>query len=414
MKLAYTAYDRAGRKVAETLEAVSIDEASESLRKQGLFVVSIAEEARAALRKRPLGVLPKAPTWGGRKRLKHVAALARQMSVLVSTGTPLTEALASMERQAEPGSAWHAALLDIRRRVEEGTSLSKALQPHADHFDAVARSLIAAGEEGGQLPTMLDRLAKLTRQQVKIRGQISGALVYPSLLVVISIGVVAVMLGFVMPRFEGMFASLGAQLPPTTKILLGTSAWFRTNWYWVVASGLAAAIGGWTWSQSPSGRRTLDRLVIALPIFGPVVRAFATARLCRVIGVLVEGRVPLLDALVLAREASGNAIYADLVSHAEDAVTKGEVMSGVFQRSGLLVPGVCEAMKSGEKSGQLGPVLTTVADALDEDNEVAVKALTSLIEPLILLALGLVVGAMAMSMFLPLFDLTAAGGGGAQ
>lgn len=414
MKLAYTAYDRAGRKVAETLEAVSIDEASESLRKQGLFVVSIAEEARAALRKRPLGVLPKAPTWGGRKRLKHVAALARQMSVLVSTGTPLTEALASMERQAEPGSAWHTALLDIRRRVEEGTSLSKALQPHADHFDAVARSLIAAGEEGGQLPTMLDRLAKLTRQQVKIRGQISGALVYPSLLVVISIGVVAVMLGFVMPRFEGMFASLGAQLPPTTKILLGTSAWFRTNWYWVVASGLAAAIGGWTWSQSPSGRRTLDRLVIALPIFGPVVRAFATARLCRVIGVLVEGRVPLLEALVLAREASGNAIYADLVLHAEDAVTKGEVMSGVFQRSGLLVPGVCEAMKSGEKSGQLGPVLTTVADALDEDNEVAVKALTSLIEPLILLALGLVVGAMAMSMFLPLFDLTAAGGGGAQ
>jgi type IV pilus assembly protein PilC len=413
MKLTYTAYDRAGRKLAETLDAVSLEEGAESLRKQGLFVVEIAEDAKASVTRPTVRILPKAPSWGGRKRLKHVSGLARQMSVLVSTGTPLIEALASMERQAQVGSDWQIALADIRRRVEEGTSFSKALQPHAQHFDAVARSLIAAGEEGGRLSTMLDRLARLTRQQVKIRGQINGALIYPSLLIVISIGVVAVMLGFVMPRFEGMFASLGAKLPPTTRVLLDSSAWFRGHWYWVVGAVLASGVSGWIWSQTDAGRRSIDRVLIMLPILGPVIRSFATARLARVIGVLVEGRVPLLEALQLAREAAGNAVYADLVAHAEDAVTKGEVMSGVFHDSGLLVPGVCEAIKSGEKTGQLGPVLTTVADALDEDNEVAVKALTSLIEPLILLALGVVVGGMAMSMFLPLFDLTAAGGGGA-
>lgn len=411
MRVACTAYDRSGRQVLETIDAATVDEASEALRRRGLFVTEAAEEKVLEPDARWSERVPTARGLGARGRLRHVSGLARQMSVLVSTGTPIVEALGSMERQAKPGTEWERVLKDVRRRVEEGASLSKAMEAHPQHFDAVARSLVSAGEEGGKLDAMLERLARLTRQQVKIRGQITSAMIYPCLLICISMGVVATMLGFVLPRFQGMFESLGATLPPTTKALLATSAWLRSYWPWVVG-GLAAG-GGSTgyWLMTEAGRRWLDGMVIRVPLIGMAARSFATARLCRVIGTLVEGKVPLLDTLQLAREAAGNAVYENLVSRAARAVERGDSMSTVFASSGLVPVSVCEALRSGEKSARLGPVLVTLADALDEDNEVAVKTLTALLEPMILLTLGLVVGTMAMSMFLPLFDLTAAAGG---
>jgi type II secretory pathway component PulF len=280
------------------------------------------------------------------------------------------------------------------------------------YFDPVCRSLVAAGESGGKIDDMLRRLALLVRQSLKIRTGLAGSMVYPTLLIFVSIGVLGAMFGFVLPRFEGLFKTLEAPLPPTTKIMMGISTWMRQYWWIALGVLISTGVGLKYWLSTPSGRRWSHVTIVRLPQIGRIVRALATARIARVLGVLLEGKVPLLDALQLTREATGNMCYADLVAAAEDRVIRGENISSAFGSSRLIPQSVTEAIRSGEKTGQLAAVLTNIADYLDEDNEVVIRSITSIVEPLILLALGLVVGFVAISMFLPLFDLTSTAGKG--
>lgn len=405
MKLAYTAFDRSGRQVADTVEAASAAEAGEILRRQGLFVTELREAAAAA------HAATARVTGGGRGGLRDVSSFMRQLSVLVSTGTPMVEALASLEKQLRPGP-FRAVIADVRERVEEGAQFSEALAAHPRLFDPVCRSLIAAGESGGQLDAMLRRLAALLRQQLKVRSTVIGAMVYPCVLIVVSVVVLVAMVGFVMPRFEGLFTTLGAELPASTRVLMDVGAFVRGNWYILLGGLVAAGVGARLWLSSAPGRLWLDGALVSLPQIGKVVRALATARVTRVLGVLIEGRVPLMEALHLARESTGNSRYAALVDRAVDAVTRGEPVSTAFFGTPLISESVAEAIRSGERTGQLGPVLTNLSDFLDEDNEVIVKSIASIIEPIILMALGVLVGFVALSMFLPLFDLTSMAGGG--
>lgn len=411
MKISYRGFDAAGKPVAGTVEASDSREAQESLRKRGVFTTFVGEEGRAA--EAPM----KAPR-GTRARIKSkdVAVFMRELAVLVSSGTPVVEALTSLERQAAPG-AWHDVVRDLRARVETGEQLSEALGRHAAVFDGVCRSLVAAGEQGGKLDVMLDRAAKLLRQQQKVRGTIGGAMVYPCVLLVVAMGVLTTLIGFVLPRFEGLFQSLQTPLPPTTKVLMALSHAVRDNW-WAFAIGLGGGITGLVlWLRSEAGRVAIDRLLVDLPIAGKLTRAVVTARIARVLGVLLDGRVLLVDALKLTRQAAGNVLYEELVGRAEDSITRGDTLTaGLVARDGerTLIPGtVCEAIRNAERSGRLGPVLLTLADHMDEDNEIVIKTLASVMEPFILVVLGLVVGTVAVSMFLPLFDLTATGGGAA-
>lgn len=407
MKLTYTAFDKSGKQVTDAIEAATAAEAGELLRRQGLFVTELRESAAAVLDR---GMQRAAP--GGRGRLRDVSAFMRQLSVLISTGTPMVEALASLERQLPPGG-FRAIINDVRERVEEGAQFSDALAAHPKLFDPVCRSLIAAGESGGQLDAMLRRLASLLRQQLKVRSTVIGAMVYPSVLIVVSIIVLVAMIGFVMPRFEGLFTTLGAELPASTRMMMDTGTFVRGNWYWLLGAVVAVGVGGKLWLSSLAGRHWLDGAMVSLPQIGRVVRALATARIMRVLGVLIEGKVPLLDALHLARESTGNSRYAELVDKAIESVTRGEPVSSAFVGTPLIAESVAEAVRSGERTGQLGPVLTNLADFLDEDNELIVKSIASIIEPIILMVLGVLVGFVAISMFLPLFDLTSMAGGGA-
>jgi type II secretory pathway component PulF len=409
MKFTYKAFDRAGRAVNDVVDANTAADASELLRKRGLFVSDIRESRAGAAS--PTAER-RGPILGGNKRLKNVANFARQMTVLVSTGTTVVEAMQSLENQATDED-WKKVLSAIRRKVEEGEPLSSAMEDHPGYFDPVCRSLIAAGESGGRLDAMLERLSKLTRQQVKIRTQLSGAMVYPALLSCVGIAVMTLMIGFVLPRFEGLFKTLDAPLPPTTKVLMDISRMLSSYWP-IFASGVAALIVGIVfWQASASGRALIDRLLLSLPQIGSITRSFATARIIRVLGVLLEGKVPLLEALRLTRAAAGNTLYAALLERSEDVVTRGESLSAAWASSDLIRGGVVEALRSGERTGQIAPVLLNVADFMDEDNEVLVKTLTGIIEPVILILMGIGVGFVAISMFLPLFDLTAMGGGGA-
>lgn len=421
MKFAYKAYDRAGRVITDVIESGARQEAEDILRSKGLFVTELLERKAILTGRAAQAMVGKSASssrsvrgLGRTARLKDITGFFRQLSVLVSTGTPMVDAMEAIERQTPEGK-WKQVLTDVRTQLEEGSGFAQAMERHPRYFDAVCRSLVSAGESSGQLDAMLRRLAMLTRQQLKVRSSVAGAMVYPCLLVCVCIGVLTVMMGFVLPRFEGLFQSLGSPLPPTTKMLMDLSAFMRQYWWGVLIGLGCAGFGVYLWFGSYTGRVWWHRFVLRVPVFGRVVRSFAISRVMRVLGVLLEGRVPLLDSLRLTREATGNICFADLVMRAEDEVTRGGNISSVLQNSTLVSQAVTEAVRSGERTGQVGPVLTNLAEFMDEDNEVVLRSLTSIIEPVILIFLGLLVGFVAISMFLPLFDLatTTQNGGGA-
>jgi type IV pilus assembly protein PilC len=405
MRFKCTAYERSGALKEQIIEAGSGAEASELLRRDGLYVTAVEPLAEKTLdlanhRRKPRG-----------SRHKHLASFTRQLSVLVGTGTPVVDALLALEVQTRD-LGWRAIVSDVRQKVEDGAQFSEALAVHPKYFDTVARSLIRAGESGGKLDVMLGRLALLTNLQLKIRQTVVGALVYPCLLIGVSVCVLSVMLGFVLPRFAGLFQTLGVPLPPTTRVLMGMSK-FLVSYWWLVILGIAAVITAAVfWLRSPQGKRSFDTALITLPYFGRIFRSFNTARFARLMGLLLESKVPLLESLELTREASVNVHYAELMTKTQEALTRGEPFSSPLNASKLINGSVVEAIKNGERSGQVGTVLSSMADFLDEENQVLVKTLTGLLEPLILISLGVVVGLVATSMFLPLFDLTASAGSG--
>ncbi len=428
MKLVYEAFDKTGQKVSDVIEATDIAEATEDLRKQDLFVADITPVRGGSGPRRKSGggggaAGTGAPATqiagegkarvGGSKtrRLKTLAMFTRQLFVLVSSGTPLTQALLALERQIKD-SGWRKAIGDVRARLEEGSALSEAMGSHPECFDSIYRHMIAAGETSGELPGMLDRLAELTHKRLHIRSAIQGAMIYPCLLSVVALSVLVLLMVFVIPRFGELFDSLDAEQPPTTAILLAASD-IAVNYWWALIAGLVAVIVGLrTYFRSPGGKRAFDTLVLRMPKIGGIVRSFSTARIVRMMGVLLESRVPVLEALTLTRDTTSNVHYTELMDRAEKAVSQGQEISSVFADTDLITPAVYEATRSGEKSGQVGPLLLNLAEFLDEENEGTLKALTSIIEPVILIVMGLLVGFVALSMFMPLFDVTSMTGGG--
>ncbi len=403
MKLAYKGFNREGRPVTDAVEARDVTDATEMLRRQGVYIIEIREtgEGGTAIKQHRTSL------FGQGRRLKHVAMFLRQLHVLIATGTPLAESLQALERQSTD-LKWKAIVSDVREKVEQGAALSSAMASHPKYFNAICRGLVAAGESGGNLDAMLERLSILSRKQVHVRSAVVGAMIYPCLLIVVAIGVLVTLMVFVLPRFAALFATLDTPLPPTTKLLMSLSDLTRSYWW---ATPIFVAAGGFailTVLKTPAGKRGLDGISIRLPNFGAIIRNFTTAKITRLLGILLQGRVPLLEALTLTRESMTNYYYTQLLMKATDAITRGDSLAGAFSDPRLIAPSVCEAIRSGDKSGQLGSLLTAIADFLDEENEVTLRSLTSIIEPVILIVLGVFVGFIALSMFMPLFDLTAA------
>jgi len=411
MKLAYEAYDKAGKVVSATIDAKDSVEASEMLRRQGRYVTSIKPATSGKSGGDAIAAPAKGKKVSGGKRLKHLTVFMRQLYVLVSTGTPLVEGLLSIERQVKD-KHWQRVLSQVRKRVEEGSSLAAAMEAHPEYFDPICRSLVEAGETAGKLPMMLDRLAQVTRKQQHVRSSVIGAMVYPALLLVVSVGVLGLMLMFVLPRFGGLFETLDMPLPPSTQLLMGVSNFLLGYWWSLPFMALGGFFALRYWLKTSHGVRTMHTLAVRIPVFGKITQSFATARIARLMGILLESYLPLLEVLALVKESTSNLHYRNLLAKAEDAVTRGEPISTAFKDDSLISPTVYEALRSGENSGQVGPLLMNVATFLDEDNEVIIKSLTSIIEPMILIVLGGLVGFVAVSMFLPLFDMTAMAGGG--
>lgn len=404
MKLIYQAYTKNGSLNEGTIEAADATEATEMLRKQGLFVSTINQTDGSSNKNTK-------KTSSGSKKVqpKVVAAFAREMAVLVSTGTPLMDAMYSLERQATTES-WAQVLAKLRSSLEEGDSFSAALESQRDVFDAVFRSLVAAGESSGKIDSMLMRISILTRKQAHIRSSIMGAMMYPILLLGVATVVIGLLIGVVLPRFAGMFETLDTELPATTAFLMMVSDFVRAYWWGVIPGIIGTAVGLCLWGQSESGKRIIGSVAIKLPQLGPILKSFMTARITRLMGVLLDAKVPMIESIRLTRESLGLEAYRAMMDTAEDAVVRGEPISSAFVSNDLMVPSACEAMRNGEQTGQLADVLVHISDYLDEDNETVIKSISSLIEPVIMIVLGILVGFVAISMFLPLFDLTATAG----
>ncbi|MCX5646204.1 MAG: type II secretion system F family protein [Phycisphaerae bacterium] len=409
MKLAYKAYDGLGKSVTGIVDAGDAAGAAEMLRRKGLFVAEVkasipTEGKKAHGRKRRSS---------GGQRLKDVAWFSRQLYVLVSSGTQLADALHALERQARPGP-WRQTMTSLRTRVEEGTSLAAAMESHGTYFDPIYRNLVTAGESSGHLVEMFDRLAGLKQKQLKVRNSVVGALAYPCMLVTVGLSIFIMLLLFVIPRFAGLFKTMDVPLPSSTALLLHVSDAFRGYW-WLILLAVAGGVGSLVAClRTPRGRSIRDAAILRMPYIGPVVKSLSTARIISLLGVLMQARIPVLEALRHVQQSTGNSRYQELISRAEDSVSKGEAMSAAFDDASLINPSVYEAIRSGENSGEIDRLLLTISAFLDEENEVIVRSLTSIIEPLILIVMGVLVGLIAICMFMPLFDLasmTQQGGG---
>ena len=408
MKLAYRAYEKSGREVTDVIEAPGPAEAEEKLRQRELFVADIApvESERKAQTPAPT----RRRTGGRSKSLKSLARFTRQLHVLVRAGLPLAEGLYALERQTQD-AAWRQVIADVRRRLEQGISLAKAMEARPESFDQVYRNMIAAGEKSGNLAMVLERLSELVRRRLHVRRTVRGALVYPTLLVFVSIAVFIVMLLLVVPRFADLFKTLDMPLPSSTAALIHISEGLQAYWYLLIGGLVAAGIGLKLSLGTEAGKRWKDTVVLRIPYVGGLIKSFATAQIARLLGVLLKSHLPILEALELTRGAVRNIHYQELLVRAEDAVSKGRPISSSFQNAELISPSVYEATRSGEQSGQVSPLLLDVADFLDEENEITLKSMIGLLEPGILILMGVVVAFVALSIFTPLLDATSMVGG---
>jgi type IV pilus assembly protein PilC len=409
MKFRCIAWDRNGRRIEEVVDAESSMKAGDTLVRRGLFVTEV--EAVSLIGKETNGVITKRRLGFKSGKSRLLAVFTRQLSVLVSTGTPLVDALEAVASQAKD-QEFRAALEDVRARVEEGSTLADAMTAHTQWFDSVALSLVAAGESGGQLDAMLQRLSILTQQQAALKSQLLGAMVYPAMLSIVAVSVFILMTAFVVPRFSGLFETLDVPLPATTGALLAFSGLLRGAWWILLPATLGSLVGFMYWMKSAHGKASIDTLMVKAPKLSEMTRSLQTARMTRLMGLLLTSRVPLIEAIELTRMSMTNQHYQSLMDTVRKAVIDGDTLSSSLMRSDLIPKGVSQAVRNGERSGRMGEVLSSMADSLDQDNEIVLKSLSSLLEPVILVALGLMVGFVTISMFMPLFDVTAAAGGG--
>jgi type IV pilus assembly protein PilC len=286
------------------------------------------------------------------------------------------------------------------------------MEANSGYFDPVYCSLIASGESSGHLIEMLDRLAALKQKQLRIRNSIVGALIYPIILVFLSMTILTLLMLFVVPRFSTLFKTLGVPLPFSTQILVSISELMRSYWWATGIFLVVILVGIIIFLRTPNGKRLCDTLLLKLPCIGHIAKSLITARVVYLLGVLLESHVQVLEALRLAGRAAGNHHYFELIHKAEKHVAEGELLSLAFTDTPLINPCVHAAIHSGEQSGQLDLLLLNIADFLDDENEMALRSLTSIIEPMILIIMGILVGLTAISMFLPLFDLTSMTQGG--
>ena len=427
MIFSYTAVNARNERLTETLEAADLSAARQELMQRGLFVLKLEQgqtskqhrrrESRNGVGTLLLGSLaarahsssqPISPAAPHAKPVE-LMLFARQMAMMQQAGAPIVPSLRTLREQ--PGRAsWHALLDDLADNVEGGMSLHEALAQHQRYFSGTFTSIIAAGEATGSVADSFARLAALSEARQRVRKQIISALLYPCVLLFLAMGVVVTMTTFVLPRFATLFEMLDAELPTITTIMLGAAGWLKTGWPVVLGLPLAAIIMLVIWLRTRNGRQTLQLLALRVPLLGRIVAGTILSRLLLVWGAMLRSHVSVLDAVRQAREVTSHVVFVQLIADIELAISEGRSINGVMKQAAVVPPPVVSAVAVGEDSGRLGESLDFVGKWLEEETNTLIAQLTRTLEPAILIFMGLVVGAVCVSLFLPLFDIATAAG----
>jgi len=397
----YKGVNSAGRNVSGVQDGEGLKAVKSKLKKEGIIVLEIAEGASTrAARRETLSF-----TFGSRVRLGDVANATRQLATLLSSGLPLMDSLSILVEQEENVSL-RGALSAVRDTVREGASLADALKENPKVFSQLYINMVSAGEASGTLEITLDRLADFLDEQVRFRGRIAAALAYPAFMTIIGLGMLLFIFSFVMPRIIGMFQDMKQQLPFITLMLLAVVR-FLSSFWWVLLLALAGGAYYFRrYARTPAGKENIDARLLRLPVFGSLIRMIAVSRFTRTLGTLLQSGVPTLAALDIVRNVIGNSVLANAVQKARENVREGEPIADPLRRSGLFPPVVVQMVAVGEKSGELEKMLLKISDSFDRTVETRLTGLMALLEPVIILAMGLIIGFVVIAIMLPMLEMS--------
>lgn len=404
----YRGFDVSGKAVKGLLESESPKVLRTQLRKDGVLLTDVFESGKksAGAEKKSLGSreVDLSGIVGTRVSMEEVAVATRQLATLLGAGITLVESLTALVDQIE-NKGFKRILSDVKQRVNEGSSLANAMEAHPKVFTGLYVNMIRAGESSGALDVVLLRLADFTEGQSRLRSKILGTMMYPAIMVLVGVGIMIVLFTVVVPRITLIFKNANAQLPIQTRILIGTSE-LLANWWFVLFPSLA--LFGWLfsrWLKTKGGTAWKDRFMLRMPVFGFLVRMLAVARFTRTLGTLLSSGVQLLSALDIVKNIVNNGVMAKAIEDAREAIREGEAIANPLRRSGQFPPIVIHMIAIGEKSGQLEPMLFKVAESYETQVEVRVGMLTSLLEPVMILIMGGVVGFIVFSILMPILQL---------
>jgi len=383
---------RQGLERSGELDAASKVVAIAMLRRQGLI------NPRVKRRPIEINLFPQKITG------KEMTVFFRQLSTMIKAGLPLVQSFALAERGSE-NRALKKLLNSVRTELEHGSPLGETLRQYPEHFDRLTCSLVEAGEQGGILDTILLRISEYKEKAQALTGKVKSAMVYPTTIIIVSFIVTAILMIFVIPVFTELFSSFGADLPAPTKVAIAISNVFVKYWYLVLSLPIALVFAIRYLYKTPQGRYQLDKLLLNLPILGNVLRKAAVARFCRTFSTMLAAGVPILNALDTVAETSGNMVIERVVLASKEDISHGNPLTSALEKSGVFPYMVTQMISIGEQAGAMEDMMSKVADFYEEEVDAAVSAMTSLMEPAIMVFLGIVIGGLVIAMYMPIFQM---------
>ena len=392
----YSARTVGGEIQRNEIDLPTRDEVVKYLRKRRLIPINVREK-------------PKDIKLGLRKKVKtrDVVIITRQFATMINAGLPLVQALQILAKQTINPSI-REAVERVVFEVESGRTLADALKDHPKLFSQLYVNMVSAGEAGGILDTILLRLATFLEKSEALARKVKGAMIYPAVVLTVAMGAIVILLLFVIPTFETMFASFNQELPLPTRIVIGLSSFLQGYWLWLLIGGTGAGFLFRRWIATSSGRLIFDRLMLRMPLLGSLVRKSAVARFTRTLGTLLSSGVSILEGLEITARTAGNRVIHDAVMDSRASIAGGESISEPLRRSGVFPPMVTQMINVGEETGDLDGMLNKIADFYDEEVDVAVESLLKALEPALIVILGTIVGGMIVAMYLPIFGMVSA------
>jgi type IV pilus assembly protein PilC len=393
---AFSGRTRTGQTISGEMEAPSREAVVAQLRRQQVLATSIKPKAR--------DIAISIPGFGAKANEKDLAIITRQLATMIDAGLPLVQCLDILAQQQEK-KFLKSTLQDIRQDVEGGSTFSAALKKHPKVFSGLYTNMVEAGEAGGILDTILNRLAAYIEKAMTLKKRVKTAMFYPATIVSVALVVVTFLLMYVIPTFEQLFAGFGASLPLPTVIVLKLSNFVQAYILFIVGGLVGTVVGLRMYYRTEGGKRAIDGLLLRLPIFGTLIRKVAVAKFTRTLGTLVSSGVGILDGLDITARTAGNKVVEDAILKARTTIAQGKTIAEPLQASKVFPPMVTQMIAVGEQTGALDRMLNKIADFYDEEVDSSVAGLTSLLEPLLVIFLGVIIGGVVIAMYLPIFKL---------